>query len=454
MNFLKRIKVEKAFILIALIFGCMIAIITPPFQVPDEGAHFLRSFQISKGEVFEIKINNNIGGYFPNSIIDFMNNINPGLATHPEKKQSIESIKIYLHQPLKSDANSFKNINTPYFPIVYLPQSIGMTIGKILNLSPMLLLYLGRLFNLIAWSLLIYFAIKITPIGKKLFLILALTPMSLFQASSLSADAVTNGIAFLLVSLILYYTLNENIILDRKKIGLIFLLVILISLAKQAYIVFSLLFLFIFLKKNINKRKLAFQFILLLILQLTFYGIWTVMLNNSTLANTELVTRIHERLSFMINYPFYSINILINTIMTNFKIYLQGFIGDFGWLDAPLPNSFIAFYASIIFIVSLLDNNNNIRLKAIHRIILFLTSFITIVCIFTLLFLTYNGAGSKIIEGVQGRYFIPIAPLIFLAFYNNIFKIKENKLFVSVVIISIFALSLTIKVLLFRYFAI
>ena len=48
-----------------------------------------------------------------------------------------------------------------YSPIPYLSSALAITLGKALDFSPILLIYIGRLANLLVWLLIIFMAIKI-----------------------------------------------------------------------------------------------------------------------------------------------------------------------------------------------------------------------------------------------------------------------------------------------------
>src|SRR5215471_11761173 len=121
---------EKIFLIFSLLFGFLFLILTPPFQAPDEDIHFLRAYQFSEGHLF--------GGNSPESITrsiaQFQN-----LPHHPEKKVGFSDIHQLLNLPLKN------NITSDYFsntlsPLAYVPQVLGITLGRILNLSPLLLM--------------------------------------------------------------------------------------------------------------------------------------------------------------------------------------------------------------------------------------------------------------------------------------------------------------------------
>ena len=102
--------------------------------------------------------------------------------------------------PIPVTAVSFSAIIT-YSPISYLASAFAITIGKILNFSPIILMYIGRLANLLVWLLFIYLAIRITPVHKWVLLILSLMPMTIFQGASLSADSFTMALSFLVIAI-------------------------------------------------------------------------------------------------------------------------------------------------------------------------------------------------------------------------------------------------------------
>src|SRR4030095_2970885 len=186
---------EKTFFFLSLIFGFLFLTLTPPFQVPDENVHFFRAYQFSEGNLF--------GGILPKSLTITTSKFEY-LPFHPERKVKPEVIFSLLRLPLESHVKSdyFRNNLSP---IAYLPQVIGIELGRIFDLSPLLLMYFGRTVNLFVWIFLIFTAIKTTPIFKWLFCLLALSPMALFQAASLSKDSFTIGASFLVIALSLQY---------------------------------------------------------------------------------------------------------------------------------------------------------------------------------------------------------------------------------------------------------
>ena len=67
--------------------------------------------------------------------------------------------------------------------------------------------------------------------------------------------------------------------------------------------------------------------------------------------------------------------------------------------------------------------------KEPKKVLLFLLLALAFVIIATGMYLYATGTGWQLIWGIQGRYFIPVAPLFFMLFYNRYFNPKLNILF-------------------------
>jgi hypothetical protein len=63
-------RLDHCYALIALLIGFLYLLITPPFQVPDEPNHFFRCYQISEGHLLPERLESQVGGEIPRSLID------------------------------------------------------------------------------------------------------------------------------------------------------------------------------------------------------------------------------------------------------------------------------------------------------------------------------------------------------------------------------------------------
>jgi uncharacterized membrane protein len=122
--------------------------------------------------------------------------------------------------------------------------------------------------------------------------------------------------------------------------------------------------------------------------------------------------------------------VLFNTIFTNkTSYYLNGFFGLLGWADTPFPKLLRNLYFLILLITAIGISDMEIHFGLKNKIILFILFIAGILLIETALYIYSSNVGDKFIQGVQGRYFIPFAPLFFLLFYNNYISRKLNLAF-------------------------
>lgn len=91
--------------------------------------------------------------------------------------------------------------STQYSPLAYLPQATGIKLGMLTGADDWTCLTLGRVANLTAYLLLAGIAILILPCARWPMVLLAASPVGVFLAATLSADAPTLGICMLFACL-------------------------------------------------------------------------------------------------------------------------------------------------------------------------------------------------------------------------------------------------------------
>jgi uncharacterized membrane protein len=459
-------KIEKTFLAIAGLFGCLFVFITPPFQVADEYLHFYRAFQISEGQWIAQKQGGDcygysryfeketcLGGKLPRSLLTTVRQSSGvDLRFHPERKQKIRDIFAVSNIPLKPDDRLFIKFNTTglHAPIPYFPQAVGIAIGKTFNLSPLLIFYLGRFANLAVWLILSGIALKITPIGKLVFWLLLLTPMSLFQASSLSADAFTNGIAFLWIAIVFRLTFDREALIKSKEILILLILSTFLCLAKIAYFPLLLLLFSIPIDKLETKPKYYTSIASIFGVSLSFIGIWS-----------SIVDRIYVPLSagivpdlqikFILDYPLEFTTTIWKTFSQEGLNYLHQFIGILGWIDTRLPWFQVGSYFIVLVIVSIGDSHLKIKFLSNQKLAIASILVTNTIVLSTLAYL-WNPIGAKIIGGLQGRYWIPISPLFFILFYQKHIEFDRRNLQKIVYFYTLFSCILTLAILIYRYY--
>ena len=185
------LDIQHIFLFFALSWGIIQLFILPPFQVPDEQTHFLRAWGVSNFQFVckDMKV------MVPENILRMAVEVDPVKVKN--KLCFFNDVKKYFKERVSSIEKEVSNHFCAYNPIGYIPQAVGIRFGRILDLSPLHIFYLGRLFNLLTAVFLIFNAIKFAPFGKEIFLFTGLLPMTIHQLASLSCDALTiSGLMF------------------------------------------------------------------------------------------------------------------------------------------------------------------------------------------------------------------------------------------------------------------
>ena len=420
MNKFRDIKPQTAFLIIGLIYGLGFLLATPAFQVPDEYEHFYRSLYVSEGHVIPEKLGNTSGVYVPESVQFTSDTVNDEWYNFLQDRDNKTNLTSLLHLPFNSKNMVFEDISRiaviTYSPVPYLISAFAIDIGKLFNLAPLVLMYIGRLANLLAWVFLTYLAIKITPIHKWVFLMLSLIPMTLFEAASLSADSFLLGLSFLIIAIFFKYAFDEN----KKKIGfkdiyILGVLLLLLGLAKSNYILLLLLIFLIPSYKFGSRRNRFLVTGSLFLVVGAVVGVWTLLVNGLYAPIVPQVS-ISDQIMYILGDPLRFPYILINTFISRGLSYQFLFVGNF-WLDIPLPTWWLGFYLVTIIPVALLDKNR-INLIRKQKLISALTFFLNFLAACALVYITWTPVGQNVIDGIQGRYFIPIFPLLFLLLYK------------------------------------
>lgn len=93
------------FLLVAgLLFGLVLAAVTPPFQVPDEPAHFYRAYRVSEGRLDLTPSPGRAGGDLPVSVQTVATTLKGDLPFNIESKIAPRQILAAFQVPLEPDS--------------------------------------------------------------------------------------------------------------------------------------------------------------------------------------------------------------------------------------------------------------------------------------------------------------------------------------------------------------
>ena len=410
----KKMKPEKMWLIFGFIYLIPAMLLVPPYQVPDEYYHFFNSYNLS-----EFNFNKSI---YENSEKEYFNApanikcLDYSTVDYLDKVYDIDDVSNCIREgnTIKYGYGYYKSHN---FKIAYFFSALGIRVADTFSNSPMVIFYAGRLANLLVTIIVVYFCIRLVPKKKDLILSISTIPMMVFQFGSYSYDAMFN-----LACIVIFTTILKLIYDDKPNwkisIPLLLGLGFLIATIKFVYMLVFLLFVLVPDDKFKNKiSKYVLTFILTFVPYALFYVMYKI-INSPTAASVVVTgTVATNKASGGINNLF-SLSYLINLYRYTFNVhgyqYMQQIFGTFGWLKFSLGNTMTYIYLTYIGYLGI--TNAKIKAKKIDNVILFCTFIFIIVAIFGGFYLWTLGQGVDdfLIEGVQGRYFLPILPIFIL----------------------------------------
>lgn len=440
-------KPEKFFLITALVSGFLFISLVPPFQAPDEFNHFYKSYAISEGHFSSTKTKDNrLGDTIPESLTelaDIFSNVKFNYDSTVSRKDFYRATQIHLN-PSKKLFTDFAN-TAIYSPTAYVPQALAISIFSSIKIPPLWIFYIARVFNLLFWILLVYFSVKNIPYKKWLFAMLALLPSSLFIAGSLSADVTTNGLAFLLISLLIKSIYEEEKEIPLQRLVLIFLISGIISLNKIIYSFLIFTFLLVPAPKFSKYQHKYFIFLGLLLFNGIIVFLWTVHTNslfiphdlyNITYRDTQTLNpgvNPNEQLNYVLSHPINFLKITIASYWDSSLATTAHYIGKFGWGRNYLPVPVIGYLGLLILTVSINNDDSNIFPTLLQRLIFVVVTLLMMTGLAFTLYLIWVNVGNGKIHGLSGRYLIPALPLFFLSLKSRFLKI-DIKIIIRLVI--------------------
>ncbi len=416
-KFLNKIKKENLFLIIGAIFGLLLAFLNLPLRSYDEHAHFWKAYEVSMGNF----TSNSNKGTIPKAVYATVIDEN-GLYHIENNTYSYQEVLETIDEGINPEDGTYINPGTVsnLSPFGYLPQAIGILLARIMQLSPTLIAIAGRITNLIAYLLCIYFAIKLIPKEKwkNILIVIALLPMSLLVAASLSPDAVIIATLTLAIAYILHlkYVKEKVTWKDIILLGILFMIP---AICKIVYILAAGLF-FILPKSKFRTNK---EYYILALIMVMIIALPILIWNRLTQDMVQIAIRTNqpEQIYFTLSNLIRDAYTAGNTLYNNTEEYIYTMIG--GWFTPHIVN--------FIFVVFMLlatfhkDNNQeNIYLNKKDKIIISIIVLAIIALIFGGMYVGFTRAESTIVEGVQGRYFIPILALILILFESDRISLK------------------------------
>jgi uncharacterized membrane protein len=405
--------------LLVTVLGCVYALYTPPFQVPDEPAHFFRTYQLTSGVCREPPASA-LPADIPALMKQFPNQLN--------QSEAVDDLGARLaaaaHRPRDARSVTIPRAATAagYSCLTYVPAGAGAALALAFGLPIIDVLFAARLGNVVAFGLLATLALLLLPAGLRPFtFLLVAMPMALAEAGSTGQDAVVNGVSLLFVAYVAHLAWAPR----ARPIGPrdTALLIGLAALLGQCKLNFMLVPL-VLLVPRARWRDAGWQLGTLgatCAAAVVTFALWqrfgATSAETSPLVAADYAANVH----YLLHAPHVFLDRLGASLKLNWWFYIDSFVGRLGWLDVYLWPPAVVAYAGALVVAALAAPAPPALTWPRRGLCLGIAgglvgvTFLVFWVVATPVRITDFAMGTSYIEGVQGRYFIPYAlPLAFV----------------------------------------
>jgi uncharacterized membrane protein len=385
---------ERLFVVAGICALLAFTFITPPFQVPDEIGHFWRAETIAYGTIVPRMSPTGAVGEVPKDVAGLVQ-----VFWRPTGDVHITRDDFHRARWLRVGGESPVAVRFPagYTPVPYVPQIAAALIGRFTHAIPLVTFYLGRLLNALAFLALAAIAIRITPVLKWLFTAVALLPMALYLGASWSPDAMTIAASLLFTAGLLRGVRTTGDLAFVAGMGAV------VGLCKPAYFLIALLVFGVVVSRGSWR---------VVILAATALGVVLAMWNaKRAFVEARPGVRIVARaqIECIRSDP----SVLRDAIVREARLhgfeYAEQAVGRLGlldiWLSWPIVPAEL-----LLLLLCAWSGAQAISMRV--RLLALLIAIGTIGGIALSSYLGWTAVCARQIDGIQGRYFLPIAPLI------------------------------------------
>jgi uncharacterized membrane protein len=408
------------------VFGVAFALTLPPLAGADEGVHFLRAWHVSNGHAFAESGHRagdpapDLGARVPSGLYHGLGEL---LIDGQLSRTNARKVWSHVWDPAPAGRPVFVDFAAAavYPPVPYLPSAIGIRIGRLFGASPFFLVLLARLADLAAFIALVALAIRRLPTRAWVLAILALTPVAVFQAATVSADVVTTALALVVVADALALMARPVDDVPRALVVETVLVTLALALSKQPYFLAAALLL---LPAWRHRRSLG----AVLGGTLAFGGLlalaWTHWANDRYLAPDFLPPSLgghpnyannnvqpKPQLAYLQHHPWAFVSAVGRTVTDHGISIAHDVMVQIAFWHVPGLIAFLVAFGLVAVVV--IDAGPLAGGRAMRAFTLALAALTVVVSLF-LAYVGWNALRAPRIDGFQGRYLAVVIAMVAL----------------------------------------
>lgn len=432
-----------------IIEAFVFALFVPPFQKPDEETHFYRAMALSNGELSCVTSPAGVR-YFPlqKAVFTFPKIMQTeNIVMRPDTKFPVGLLKgryAYRNDPMVSDFSQFCGLPV----LAYIPFAVvARAVSPFNNL--LITFYAMRVSCVAMLILLVAAGFRLIPKRyRTLYLFIAANPMFIHQATAVSYDALINIVV--LFAFAVWLRCMEEIRVSWKMAAMLLVATLTAIAVKPGYYLLAGILVPVIAKFHIPKRSVPLWITGIVAgigIALTIPALRAVFVLN-------FVTNLSPQVYIVFHDPWYFMTVIARTVIESRGQLTLGLFGLFGWLDYQLPISMMLLYAFIGGVVSYAYVRRAER--PMRTWVIVLLGFIVAGTVMLIFYLFYRNATPSAyyqVEGIQGRYFLPLLPFAALCMLESIVRMKVQRILpVLFTAIGVVCVGVTVFIIYSRYY--
>lgn len=391
----------------------LLTFLTPPFQVADEPAHWMRADQVSHGGLVALRFDwiSTAGGDV-DLAIGRLDTIMAPLPFHRERRFApLRAAAEGLAWDGRRANAAFGN-TAVYPPVFYLPAAAGLAIGRALDLRVVPTLRLSRLLSGFAAVAIGAAALRLAGAAAPFLTVLLGLPMSLSLFASASQDGPLIATAALGAASLRRVFAGEG---GGGTFATAAAAIALTATARPAYLAFALL---LALPASMPRAaRLAATAAAILV-----PAAWAALAAALVVPHHarggppgERTGSLGVRVADLLAHPHGFLVALRGSLADQFRQgfpLAQQFVGVLGWLDTLLVPGFVPFALAALAACLAIPGGDGGPAPRTRRAAAAASLLGACLLLFLLQYVSWTPPGAPRIEGVQGRYILPIAAFL------------------------------------------
>lgn len=436
--FILKLRKENLFLVAIMSVSLLFTMVLPPYSSPDEEGHFSSAYQLA----------NRIEGHNVEWTQDVYRRSEDFSEIFEDRNTSVFSYE-YIYKNFFSTTESSEEVLTTGnwivndFEAVYTAGAVGILLGKALHLGYVPMMYLGRFLNLMVFALCAYFAVKITPVGKEIFMTLAFLPITLHIANSFSRDVFVISMGFIFAAYLLKL-LHQQEKYTVKQLVLLAVIALLLAPSKYIYILMCPLVLLLIKENPFAKLKCgcktkwmaaAAAAVIVVAAVLIFKDngwvlkcyIRNAFKTKDSLENL-LVTSPDTtfNLGLLLQNPVVALRLFVSTVFENGAYYIKSILGGvLGYNSIYVSDAFLFVIFAMLLLSVCCMPADEYTLRKRDRIGMG-AAFLLVFAAVVYAAITWTPVSYTTIYGIQGKYLMPAMPLLLLACKNRVITVTKD----------------------------